>query len=158
MDAKKSAAIQSMRNAVWTQLILGLLAVPVGYAISYWFQPGFLRAFCSLGDYFAKIGKVCTSKDTAPTAIIVIVVVVGIVGVIGNRIGAQARLRASEVLTEDEMRQYVERKPGSGNLVFGKIKEGEDGPCGSVRRIIVMLLIGLAIIALLMGGIAALAM
>ena len=150
MDVKKEMAIQHIRNAIWTEFALAILGLPIGYAISYFFQPGFLRALCSLGQYFASIKDVVTTKETAPTAIIVTVVVAAIMEMLGKWLASRARLSASEVLTKEEMLQYGGTGTGNGNIVFGKIKEGEDNPRGSIKRIVKMLFIGLGIIFLLM--------
>lgn len=46
-----------------------LLGAVLGYPISYFFQPGALRAKMSLGDYVQHIGDIMQSNDLRVTAI-----------------------------------------------------------------------------------------
>lgn len=150
MDSKneKEAAGQQIKSAAAAEKILSLVGVPTGYAISYCFQSGLLRAFYSLGEYFRNVGKVITDKHTAPTAIIVTVIVSIIFEVIGRSISSRAKRDAASVLSHEEIHKYA--RTGAGNIVFGRIKDGEDTAAGSVKRIIMMLLVGIGIIFLVL--------
>lgn len=60
-------------------IIIGLL---LAYPVSYWFQPGVIRAKLSLGDYISKFSDVIQSKDLQSaiiTSFIACPVVLGIV-------------------------------------------------------------------------------
>ena len=138
MSVAKETAVQQIRSAKVTEFVLGIVGLPVGYAISYWFQPELLRAKCSLGQYFSHVADIVTNKDTAPTAIIVTIVVGFLFELLGKWMTSRAKLSAASILSDDEIRQVG----GEERIVIGKIKEGEDTPAGSIKRIFKMLMIG----------------
>ena len=145
MSIAKETAVQQVKSAKIIELLLGLIGVPIGYAISYWFQPEFLRAKCPLGQYFVHVKDIIGNKDTAPTAFIVTLIVAALFELIGRWMTSRAKLAAAAVLSDEEVRQAADNR-----IVIGKIKEGEDTPAGSVKRIIKMLLIGLGLIFLVL--------
>ena len=146
MSVAKETAVQQIRSAKVTEFVLGIVGLPVGYAISYWFQPELLRAKCSLGQYFSHVVDIVTNKDTAPTAIIVTLVVGFLFELLGKWMTSRAKLSAASILSDDEIRQVG----GEERIVIGKIKEGEDTPAGSIKRIFKMLMIGLGVIFLVL--------
>lgn len=145
MSIAKDTAVQQVKSAKNIELLLSLIGVPVGYAISYWFQPEFLRVKCPLGQYFVHVKDVIGNKDIAPTAIIVTLIVAALFDLIGKWMTSRTKLAAASVLSDEEVRQA-----GDNRIVIGKIKEGEDTPAGSIKRIIKMLMIGLGIIFLVL--------
>ena len=148
MSVAKETAVQQVKSAKKMELILGLIGVPIGYAISYWFQPELLRAKCPLGQYFVHVKDIICNKDTAPTAIIVTLIVAVLFDLIGRWMTSRAKLAAAAVLSDEEVRQAGDDR--INRIVIGKIKKGEDTPAGSVRRIIKMLMIGLGLIFLVL--------
>lgn len=149
MSVAKETIIQQVRAARKNGWLLGLIGIPVGYAISYWFQPEFLRAKCSLGQYFVHFVDIIKAKETAQTAIVVTVIVATIFEVLGKWMTSRAKLSAASMLSDEEMRQ-AGIGGEDGRIVIGKIKEGEDTPVGSIKRIVKMLLIGIGIIILIL--------
>jgi RsiW-degrading membrane proteinase PrsW (M82 family) len=146
MSVAKETAVQQIRSAKIIEFVLGIVGGFIGYAISYWFQPELLRAKCSLGQYFSHIGDIVTNKDTAPTAIIVTLVVGIVFELLGKYMVSRAKLAATTVLSDVEIRQAS----GEGRIIIGKIKEGEDTPAGSIKRIVKMMMIGLGVIFLIL--------
>lgn len=146
MSVAKETAVQQIRSAKIIKFVLRMVGGFVGYAISYWFQPELLRVKCSLGQYFSHIGDVITNKDTAPTAIIVTLVVSIVFELLGRYVVSRAKLAATTVLSDAEIRQASREE----RIVIGKIKEGEDTTAGSIKRIIKMLMIGLGLIFLIL--------
>ena len=63
MSISKETAVQQVKSAKKIELLLGLIGVPIGYAISYWFQPEFLRMKCPLGQYFVHVKDIIGNKD-----------------------------------------------------------------------------------------------
>jgi len=147
MKATKESAIQHLRNAIVTRHMLGLLGIPLGYAISYLFQPSRVLSF---DMYVMCIKDVLKAKELAPTAISVTLIVAIFMACLGRWLASRARISVSKILTEEEMRLNAEKGAGSGNLVFGKIKKGEDNLRGSAKRIGKMLFIALGSIILIL--------
>ena len=139
MDATRKSAIQYLRNAIITGHVLGFLGLPLGYAISYFFQPSGMLDF---NTYITCIQDVVRTREVAPTAIIVTLIVTALMSGLGAWLASRARLSVSSILTEEEMQLNVEKGAGSGNIVFGTIKKGEDNLRGSAKRITKMLAIG----------------
>ena len=108
MDANKQAAVQHMKTTKVIGFFLGLLGVPTGYALSYCFQGGLVRSFCSLGRYFQCIGDVFTKRETAPAAIITTSVVTLLFGIAATLIVSRAQVQAAAVLDAEEMQQYTD--------------------------------------------------
>ena len=96
MSIGKETAVQQVRSAKKIELLLGLIGVPIGYAISYWFQPEFLRVKCPLGQYFVHVKDIIGNKDTAPTAIIVTLIVAALFDLIGKWMTSRTKLCTSE--------------------------------------------------------------
>lgn len=145
MDAEKEAALQQLNSAIWLKIGLHFFSIPIGYAVSYYFQPELLRVKCPLGRYFACIKDVLTTRETAPTALIVTFIVAFAFEMLGLWVISHTRARVSTVLTKEEIAHCC---GDQYRLVFGKIKEGEDNPHGSIKRIVKMVFIGLGIIFL----------
>ena len=146
MSVAKETVVQQIKSAKVREFVLAIAGLIVGYAISYWFQPEFLRVKCSLGQYFAHVADIVTNKNTAPTAIIVTLVVGFLFELLGKWMTSRAKLSAASILSDDEIRQVS----GEERIVIGKIKEGEDTPAGSIKRIVKMLMIGLGVIFLVL--------
>lgn len=74
----KEATVQKGGSSCLVQMVqfvMMLLAVPVGYAVSYFFQPDYLRAKFTIVDYFTQIKEVVSSQELAITAFVVTIVV-----------------------------------------------------------------------------------
>ena len=56
------------------QFVMLLLAIPIGYAVSYFFQPDYVRAKFTIADYFVHIKDVFSSQELVITALSVTVV------------------------------------------------------------------------------------
>lgn len=146
MSVAKETVVQQIKSAKVREFVLAIAGLTVGYAISYWFQPEFLRVKCSLGQYFVHVGDIVTNKDTAPTAITVTLIVGFLFELLGKWMTSRAKLSAASILSDDEIRQVSSEE----RIVIGKIKEGEDTPAGSIKRIVKMLMIGLGVIFLVL--------
>jgi|GEM_PF-4135767 len=67
-EPASAAAMPSGSDAVGLGVAAGVL---LGYPISYYFQPGALRAKMSLGKYVQNIGDVMGSDELRSTAIVI---------------------------------------------------------------------------------------
>ncbi len=75
------------------QFVMILLAVPIGYAVSYFFQPSYLRAKFTIADYFVQIKDVISSQELGITAFSVTIVVALVVLVATLLLGVISRSR-----------------------------------------------------------------
>jgi hypothetical protein len=82
-----------MARNVWAcgGFFLGLLG---GYPMSYFFQPGALRAKMSMGSYIESAGDVLQHNDLAPTAIGTWIASVIVFTIIGYVLGALTEKKA----------------------------------------------------------------
>lgn len=69
-------------------LVIGLL---LGYPLSYFVQPGALRAKVSIGEYIQHIGEVLQDKDLASTAIGTWVVCAVVLTALGYAVGKASK-------------------------------------------------------------------
>ena len=123
MGMNKEMAIQQIKSAVKMQTVLSMMSLPIGYAVSYWFQPEYLQAKCSLWNYFLHFFDIVTTKVTAGTAIIVTLVVAVLLNILGEWQVSRVRVVVSAVLTEEEILAYIGKNKKLGEMLFGRIKK-----------------------------------
>ena len=95
-DDTKETAVQKSGSSCLVQMVqfvMMLLAIPIGYAVSYFFQPSYLRAKFTIADYFTQIKDVVSSQELAITAFSVTIVVALVVLVATLLLGVISRSR-----------------------------------------------------------------
>lgn len=74
-------------------LVVGLLA---SYPVSYFFQPGVLRAKVSLGDYISHANEVIQTKELQSTVIACLIICPLVGALLGHLLGRRSTVREAK--------------------------------------------------------------